>query len=445
VTRVRLARSAPLLLVAVLAASLAHGPDAGAARARKKPPKAAKAAPKAEPAPEAVPVVVPEPIAVAPLVSARADGLRVVVAPAEGPAVLMRLVLSLDGTHAEHVFPGAALVVGSAVLRSGAAAAVLESGGALRDVSVEDNALVLRVNTLRERWKEDLQALLDAVSRPTPTDRELTAGGLAIMPVAQPADVDVLFRALAQRMVEPDTSLVLAEASPELINREAASWNVEELWASDRMTLVVVGQVDRADVDALVEQHFLVPASVPEPPRPAADPPRPLHEDDVGPVPGHVAYGAWAHGIPAEDALVLAEVQRWRIQQGAPPAGACEARYLPSARRSAVVAACSGVRGTALDVREVLGRLFDLTAVVPPTPEELSRARRAASVRLQADHASSTRMADRLVAFATAGLDGGTALETSVASTTDARLMENWQKLMTPDRFVRLYRKARTE
>src|SRR5437870_793087 len=80
-----------------------------------------------------------------------------------------------------------------------------------------------------------------------------------------------------------------------------------------------------------------------------------------------------------------------------------------------------------------------------PTPEELSRGRHGAVARLRTDHASGPRLARRLTAWALQGLHGGAGLEKAVASAPDARLTESWQKLLTPERFIRLHRKARTE
>lgn len=426
-----------LSLLLVLAVACVAPPAWG--RASKK-----KAKPRPPPAPVAAPPApVQVPIAVEPLVSTRPDGLRVLHFPWEGPAVLVRLALNLDGARPAHVSAGGQVVVGAGALGTGAGKALTQNG-ALPSVSTWDHALVLGVDTLRERWKEDTGLFLDAVSRPALEDGALAPAAFAASHVGTPSNLDTVFAAVTRRVMDVSPSLVPAEVSAELVNRDVAVWNVEETWDADRMVLVVVGQIPPAELAALVDEHFLIPASVPGDPPPVPAPHRPVHEDEPGPLPGHVAFGAYARAIPPEDAVVLAELIRLRLQEDGPVAGVCDARYVPSAQEPFLLAACTGVRGSALDVRETMGRHFDITSA-PPTSAELALARRLAVRRLTSQHAVPRLMAQRLVAWAMMGLNGAGPLETSVAATPDERLLQSWQTLLAPERFIRVHRKARTE
>lgn len=424
----------PLCLVLAAAMLLA---SASADAARKKPRPKGRAAP-------AVVEQPPEPVPVAPLETQRPDALRIKVEDVPGPGVTACLVVDLHHMPNRHPAPGVARVASMAVLYGGAAAEVLATGGAVRRVRIHGNTVALCADTLRERWKDDVTALLDGASNPMVDDAVLVPAAYRATPFGAPHDMDALFEELFVRAVPPNMALTLTDGTPASTSVDSAVWHFEDAWVSDQMTLVVAGHVPPEEVAAVVDKHFLIPASVPEP-LPPWDPPRPLIEDEPGPPPGHVAYGAFAWGIPPEDALVLAQVLWLRITAEVPSAGDCQVRYLPDLDQPVLLSACAAVRGSALDVREVLSRAHDHTAAPPPTPAELAQARTVALGTLAGQRVGAARTANRLCTWAAAGLDGGRNLEQSVAASPDARLLESWQKLLAPERFIRLHRKARSE
>ncbi|MEW5853602.1 MAG: hypothetical protein AB2A00_32805, partial [Myxococcota bacterium] len=395
----------------------------------------AKVKPAAEPVAPAAPVEPPPPVEVPALASGRADGLRVVWEELPGPAVSARLVLRLDRLKAEHPTPGAAAVVASTALFSGPHAGVLAAGGAGRGVVVEDNSVVVGVDSLRERWKDDVGALISAVSQPPLTDAALNAARHRLTSFGPAWELDDVFRTVVSRVVTQDVALALGEGVPPLVTVDSAVWHVEEAWSADRMVLVGAGPVPPGDLEALLQRTFLVPVSAPDAPTARdPEPAGPLADDVAAIPPGYLAYGQRARALPPADAVVLAELVRLRLEEQTPQAAECEVRYLPSASEPSVVALCLGAQGTALDVREALGAAWDPKTMLPAKPAELAVARKIALGRLQADRATAVLLAARLARWAAAGLDGGLGLERAVAATTDASLGTSLETLLRPER-----------
>ncbi len=412
---------------AAVALALAFAAAPGLAR----PAKGAKSKP-------AAPVTPPPPPPDVPLLSSsRPDGLRVVAVSAPGPAVSIRLLVNLSRLNARHAQSGAAAVTASAVLHGGAPGEALGQGGARRVVDTVDDSVVLGVDTVRERWRDDLTAFLRAVSNPALDETALGAATLRTLAFGPSHNVDALMRRVQFRADGRDPALFTEERGARL-NLEAAVWHLEEAWSSDRMTLVVVGSVPQPELLAVVEEQFLVPPLATPLELPAPPPGTRLQpEDNSGSGPSHLVVGQYARDLRPPDVLVLTALLQARLDADAPRAGTCVVRYHPSAVEPTVLAACTAVGGVALDVRNVLLRGLEPGAATP-TPAELKAARQAALGALKADHASAPLLAARLCAWATAGLDGGDGLEAAVAGTSDEALLAAFTQLMEPQRALRV-------
>jgi hypothetical protein len=375
----------------------------------------------------------------------RADGLAVVVEELPGTAVSVRVVVNLHRAAMTQPTPGAARVVAGAILSSGEPGRVLREGGARCDATVVDNSLVLEVDTTADAWREHLGALVRAVSRPNLDSSGLGLSVNRLVPFGVSRSLEAVHLSLGERLVARDPSLVTLGPQPPEVDLDTAVWHLEQAFASDRMALVVVGPVKAAQVDAVVEQEFLVPMGPPEglaPEPPAAGG---VEEEVTGASPYHLAWGQRARGIASADAVVLAAYLRQRLEEDEPQAADCDVRYVPSASEPTVLALCVGVQGVALDVRAALDRVMDPRVVAPAPPASLQVARRVALARLVADHAGSARLADRVASWAAAKREGGVALERAVAATTEPALQAALTDLLAPQRAIRIKRSPPTK
>ena len=220
-------------------------PSLSAARPRKKP----------APAPPPV-VVVVEPVVVAEIKPTRADGLLVIHHRVAGPGVSVRLFIRMDHGPAEHPARSAALVTSAAMLWNGPAAEKLTAGGVGRSVEVVGSNVVLGLDTIRERWTDDLGALLDALSSPVLSETAMRTAAVRVTPTGPPVDVSTMARSTLWEILPRDVSLTLLANQPVPVNVDAAVWHLEEQWTSDRMVLVVTGDVPVDDVIKLVAVSY---------------------------------------------------------------------------------------------------------------------------------------------------------------------------------------------
>jgi hypothetical protein len=383
---------------------------------------------------------------VPPVKSSRADGLRIVTESHAGQAVSARLFLSFHGTPPTRPYPGIAPVVAHAALHSGKPAQTFGTTGAAVKVGLGDNAILWGVDTTLQRWTEDVSALLMAVSQPAISEASVRAARVRATPFGERWSLEDIFSSMQLRLMPHDVALDLPDADVIRVTMDAAVHHIEETWSSDRMTLVVVGNVPRERVMELVDTLFLVPASAPlSAPSGEEAPLGSVADDMVGTPPSFVAYGQWARAIPPAEGLVLAEFIRMQLHKAPPQAGECDVRYFPSVREPVVLTACAAVEGTALDVREDLRAILGEATARNASPAEMAHAKHTVQARLRGNHAASAVLAERMLQWAAAELQGGTPLENAVAATHEDALVRSLKVLLEPGRHVRLHRTAKAE
>lgn len=401
----------------------------------------AKPKKKAAPAhvePVAAPVVV---VPASELRSARADGLRFIQHRVPGSGVSARLFIRLDPPIADHPARSAALVTAASALWSGPAGDKLSAAGAGRSVDVVGTCVVLGMDTIRERWKDDLGTMLDAISAPQLSEQALERARLRVTPLDPPSSIPELRERTMADLVPRDVSLMLTAEQPDPVTLDGAVWHLEEMWTADRMVLVVTGDLPPAEVTELVDARFLVPGALQKPAKPV-DEARPFVDTVHTPPPAAYVYGQWARGVPVQDALVLAALLDQVVRADSPAAGECSADYVPDAREPAIVVVCAGLKGEALDVKNTMTRALDAATLVAPTTAQWEAARKLAVARLGADDGSSARTAMRLGRFASAGWDAGPSLAQAIQTVPESSLQSSLATLLGAGRNIRIQRSA---